>query len=152
MNKDKQTSKRNVTIYDFDFDSKDKADDEASKNDDFIEADKYVPDTRSEYRIREMINERWSVMVGDLTEDEMKYFMFPERTVHGILVRCPFCGKVMACKTLLSKTCPICHRSFRVIQRNKPSRVVWVPPGKKAIYFQIYYLTFYGRLSVTGIW
>ena len=96
--------------------------------------------------IRELITERWYRIAGKLTKEQQIRFKWPKATVDGILVQCPQCGKIHEVRTILTKECSQCHRSFEIICQNQRSRVVWVPPSKRRLYDEIYCLTFHKRL------
>lgn len=96
--------------------------------------------------IKEMIKHKWSLMYGELTKKDQQKALWSKQKIVGILVQCP-CGQIQEATTLLTKTCVRCHRSFQIIRKYHSTRVVAVPKGKMGLYFQIYALTFYKKLT-----
>jgi hypothetical protein len=97
--------------------------------------------------LKEMLTQRWHKIYGKLTKEEQIKFQWPKETVNGILVECPHCGKIHEAKTILKKECSQCHKEFTVTPRNMFSRIKWIPPGRRPVFWEIYHLTFYGRLT-----
>lgn len=62
------------------------------------------------------------------------------RQLGNIKVKCPNCENVMSVQTVKSKRCVLCGKSFRIYPPERPSRVIWCPPGKLPILRNIHSL------------
>jgi hypothetical protein len=64
-----------------------------------------------------------------------------------IIVYCPHCGLIQKCRTIKTKRCMSCNRSFTIYPENKYSRIIQIPKGSKWILFELYNLVKHRRLT-----
>jgi hypothetical protein len=93
----------------------------------FIKAVKYKQSEMARLRVsKNIINQLWS-QLGEIT------------------VQCNHCGQRQLARTVKSKQCINCEHSFTICPKNQPSRIVYCPPNKRYLLFQIQSLTLDGK-------
>jgi uncharacterized protein (DUF983 family) len=60
--------------------------------------------------------------------------------IGSVTAKCPYCGGKMEVRTVKSKKCIHCGKSYQMYPANTPSRIVKVPAGKIKILHNIHSL------------
>lgn len=100
--------------------------------------DEFTP--AKEYKYVKPHREITGVSIGQLIEHRWG-------KMGEIRVYCPHCGLIQNSRTIQTKRCMACNRSFTVYPQNKYSRIVSIPKGSKPILFELYNLVKHRRLT-----